>query len=97
MPKALRHQHHAAAQSFEVLSTNPDGTINLGDTEGKLVIGNCLVSDMPKPGYATLVTEPESELETEAELEPEPEPQPLKPAVKGMKPKVAPPTEETAE
>lgn len=54
-PTALRHQHGHPPIEFFILNANADGTIDLGDEEGNLVIGKCKVSDTPQPGFATLV------------------------------------------
>lgn len=61
-PTALRHQHGHPAQSFTILKAYEDGTIDLGNPDGTLVIGKCKVSEKPQPGFATIV--PGTDLKT---------------------------------
>ena len=65
MAKALYYDANLKGKPFEVLATNPDGTVNIG--AGKLVaVKNCPVADKPKHGHVTLV-ENETEKENEDE------------------------------
>lgn len=64
--KAIYHNAEGLKDvTVEVLKTNRDGTVDLGNAEGELLIGRCKTNENGRPGSCTILAEAKSEPKSE--------------------------------
>lgn len=56
MAKATYHNENLAGKSFDILTKNKDGTLDIGSV-GVVIVKSCPVSDAPKIGHAVIEEE----------------------------------------
>lgn len=54
LKQAVYHPEEGRRVVFDILSTNANGTVNLGYM-GELVVGSCIITETPEIGSCTLL------------------------------------------
>lgn len=58
MAKAIYYDEYCKGRAFEIKAKNEDGTIDLANDKGEVVVRKCTVTKEAKPGAATLGDKP---------------------------------------
>ena len=55
----LYHSPNAKSKAFLVLKEHKDGTVDIGNPDGTVVVRACQIKDVPSHGHATAYTPPD--------------------------------------